>query len=1625
MASTSPAAASAEATSVPGIAGSASAPGPEEGEPPEPVPVPSPQPEPEPEYATPSRHQPAPAGSEEEHRWATKVDGWWQRYTRPSDIAAYEAEVEGLSKEFDGLPGRQEAEHDKAEQAFQTAEAKAKEIAALMKAQLESDEAVRTQDVQTQLENAEEAKATQLVQADEKKAREMDRLQATHTLRLADLDKLGAPTLEAAFGPVLEKIEQLKEAEGLSLEKSFGDMKQALIEKRDQANKKHEQRIVEATAQKDAAAKELEARHEEHSSQLDKLGVKVQVLNGAWDAAHSTARSYKEDEVQQRLDSFETDREYLSGKREDAKKQKQRRIELAEEDKKDKMQKLVSQHEQHVSQLDALEAMRVELDTAWDTAHRAVDGFTKEEERILDGKLSHAKRSLAKEREEAKKTSEGQITARRYARETTLQKLEDRHVERCRQLDKQLGVTAMESHLRMLQQQNDGRLRWLEQRHDEVSKLEEKKKKLEQDYDKKTEPLGKEHDRLFEKYATEENACMQDLVDLVEAPDASYCKPTLTPSQSERGGASKILSKLQELRKQFDEDEAKIDAKINTVKAKIQAAEVLWPRRLHRTSTPERREPKKSADDGWQPTSEELRLIEAGDEVALNEKAQGLSYEMSRDNMIAAKDQLHKLHDVFSNPDGSTDDQDITKTLPEIHDAVLEWQKEFKDDIPGCTDRLRELTDAIKEKKEVLEAQKTKAQGKATEDFKVAHRQSETKLKQEERRISESEANAQREHEEKLNDLKTEWDSFEAAKGEVSDADKKQLQLIEMVFDNDDAQIYDVYTFVREWIDAMVEPRKQQWLDRNIPAEIVNGRARSKALSKAIADKTSTLEKQKTKAEEQAEQDFEEAKRRSETELEHAERSIRDSEKLAEHEHEEKLASLKQYWDSFETAKGEVSDADKKQLQLIDWDEEDVAADGASVAARKIQMVCVAAQDWADAMVEPRKQQWLDRNIPAEIVNGRARSKALSKAIADKTSTLEKQKTKAEEQAEQDFEEAKRRSGTELEQAERSISESEALAEREHEEKLNDRKEYWDSFETAKGEVSDADKKQLQQIKLVFDDDDDRPDELDAESLVETRTAVTEWVACANAAAHATSLYVGTAVTWTGVSDDVPEGTVGEIVGVTQDGKKCVRFPSVAIQLLEPKQLKLSAAVPSTAKVAAAEEKVAETEENPWRDLKTNAEIMNGRARSKALLKAVEDRKKGLEEQKKAKEGAANDACEEAKRKAHSECEHAKRDIDEQAEKHKHEYDMNQVQVKQRKEDAVEEAQATQQSEKTRIDRQFESLRNTLHDLLSRAGEDLDSLKQLTESASSLRAERIAELIKEIKALHKKRQEREQKAQSDIASLERDDGESAKGEIAKLESEKDQKLAELQAEIDALDGDFKRKLDELALKLKELQKHRDDPTGALEEEIKAVQVAYSELLNEYRKGQLGVFKQVKAGNAPDPAEVQLTETFVKDATEQLQKVVGLKGGQKLDQERLAAHARALEETTQTYKAQQERKIEDAKSKKQEEEAHLTAQIAVREKHLQQKRDDTKKRADQRQKLIDSYLQHDVSQLQAETEQLEAEKQRWEAKSLDDIVIENPSLQAGGAGDTPIGMGPLTPQRRSRTPSTGGRSPRTS
>ena len=92
------------------------------------------------------------------------------------------------------------------------------------------------------------------------------------------------------------------------------------------------------------------------------------------------------------------------------------------------------------------------------------------------------------------------------------------------------------------------------------------------------------------------------------------------------------------------------------------------------------------------------------------------------------------------------------------------------------------------------------------------------------------------------------------------------------------------------------------------------------------------------------------------------------------------------------------------------------------------------------------------------------------------------------------------------------------------------------------------------------------------------------------------------------------------------------------------------------------------------------------------------------------------------------------------------------------------------------------------------------------------------------------------------------------------------------------------------------------------------------------------------------------------------------------------------------------------------------------KHLQQKRDDTNKRADQRQKLIDSYLQHDVSQLRAETEQLEAEKQRWEAKSLDDIVIENPSLQAGGAGvgDTPIGMSPLTPQRRSRTPSTGGR-----
>ena len=1457
---------------MPGIA--ASAPGPEEGEPPEPVPVPSPQPEPEPEYATPSRHQPAPAGSEEEHRWATKVDGWWQRYTRPSDIPAYEAEVEGLSKEFDGLPGRREAEHDKAEQAFQTAEAKAKEDAALMKAQLESDEADRTKDVQTQLENAEEAKATQLVQAEEKKAREMDRLQATHTLRLADLDKLGAPTLEAAFGPVLEKIEQLKEAEGQSLEKAFGDTKQALTEKRDQANKKHEQRIVEATAQKDAAAKELEARHEEHTSQLDKLGVKVRVLNGAWDAAHSTARSYKDDEVQQRLDSFETEREHLSGKREDAKKQKQRQIELAEEDKKDKMQKLVSQHEQHISQLDALEAMRAELDTAWDTAHRAVDGFTKEEERILDGTLSHAKRSLAKEREEAKKTSEGQITARRYARETTVQKIEDRHVERCRQLDKQLGVTAMESHLRMLQKQNDSRLRWLEQRHDEVSKLEEKKKKLEQDYDKKTEPLGKEHDRLFEKYATEENACMQDLVD-AEAPDASYCKPTLTPSQSERGGASTILSKLQELRKHFDEDEAKIDATIDTVKAKIQAAELLWPRRLHRTSTPERREPKKFADDGWQPTSEELRLIEAGDEVALHEKAQGLSYEMSRDNMIAAKDQLHKLHDVFSNPDGSTDDQDITKTLPEVHDAVLEWQKEFKDDIPGCTDRLRELTDAIKEKKEALEAQKTKAQGKATADFKVAHRQSETKLKQEEHRIDESEANAQREHKEGLTDLKKAWDRFEAAKGEVSDADKKQLQLIEMVFDNDDAQIYDVYTFVREWIDAMVEPRKQQWLDRS---------------------------------------------------------------------------------------------------------------------------------------------------IPAEIVNGRARSKALSKAIADKMTALERQKTKAEEQAEQDFKEAKRLSGTELEQVERSISESEALAEREHEEKLTSLKEYWDSFETAKGEVSDADKKQLQQIELVFDDDDDRPDELDAESLVETRTAVAEWVACTNAAAHATSLHVGTAVTWTGVNEDVPEGTVGEIVGVTQDGKKCVRFPSVAMQLLEPKQLKLSAAVPSTDKVAAAEEKVAETEENPWRDLKTNAEIINGRARSKALLKAVEDRKKGLEDQKKAKEGAANDACEEAKRKAHSECEHAKRDIEEQAEKHKHEYDKNQVQVKHRKEDAVEEAQATQESEKTRIDRQFESLYNTLHDLLSRAGEDLDSLKQLTENAGSLRAERIADLLKEIEALLKKRQEREQKAQSDIASLERDDGESVKGEIAKLESEKDQKLAELQAEIDALDGDFKRKLDELALKLKELQKHRDDPTGALEEEIKAVQVAYSELLDEYRKGQLGVFKQVKAGNAPDPAEVQLTETFVKDATQQLQKVVGLKGGQKLDQERLEADARALEETTQTYKAQQERKIEDAKSKKQEEEGHLTAQIAVREKHLQQKRDDTNKRADQRQKLIESYLQHDVSQLRAETEQLEAEKQRWEAKSLDDIVIENPSLQAGGAGvgDTPIGMSPLTPQRRSRTPSTGGR-----
>ena len=63
----------------------------------------------------------------------------------------------------------------------------------------------------------------------------------------------------------------------------------------------------------------------------------------------------------------------------------------------------------------------------------------------------------------------------------------------------------------------------------------------------------------------------------------------------------------------------------------------------------------------------------------------------------------------------------------------------------------------------------------------------------------------------------------------------------------------------------------------------------------------------------------------------------------------------------------------------------------------------------------------------------------------------------------------------------------------------------------------------------------------DAKSYyIDHNTATTHWEPPPSRA----PLVVGVVVTWTGADDDIPAGTVGEVVEIKDDGRRLVRFPA-------------------------------------------------------------------------------------------------------------------------------------------------------------------------------------------------------------------------------------------------------------------------------------------------------------------------------------------------------------------------------------------------------------------------------------------------------------------------------------------------
>lgn len=71
------------------------------------------------------------------------------------------------------------------------------------------------------------------------------------------------------------------------------------------------------------------------------------------------------------------------------------------------------------------------------------------------------------------------------------------------------------------------------------------------------------------------------------------------------------------------------------------------------------------------------------------------------------------------------------------------------------------------------------------------------------------------------------------------------------------------------------------------------------------------------------------------------------------------------------------------------------------------------------------------------------------------------------------------------------------------------------------------------------------PDQL----LLATREEETQWFVTKAEldkadASHAATLAVGVVVTWSGADDDIPAGTLGEVVEITDDGRRRVRFPA-------------------------------------------------------------------------------------------------------------------------------------------------------------------------------------------------------------------------------------------------------------------------------------------------------------------------------------------------------------------------------------------------------------------------------------------------------------------------------------------------